>query len=675
MKRAETIALWVTAGLLLITAILCIAVAKYGAVCLWAGALAAAAQTILAALVWWGLRLARQQVALIDEAQAAARFTPLAPLGTFHMSYADDTAPVAPAPAPVEPDEITSLDTGFQRVIIALCALGLSVLAAVIGWLVYRDFTSIAPGQTIVVSPTPIDPGAVVAAGGAMLLYLLMIPLTRVTAETEGYGEAANGLVLLGFPGSVVLFGAVLAAWMGVAYASQSAAIVIGVVLALQALELGLNALRNYGTIEELEQAGVDLQQLPLVPLLTSGWIVGIRVLLAESVGMSRSTMSWSGVLARLLPRVIVAGLLILLGISTLHVVPTGDVGIREHFGVTTARDLEHPLAAGLHVMWPWPIDRLSYVPTERIHSTVVSTEMKHQANLGPNAFSFWSEHQTNPDHEFLTGDITGQGTSSSQLLDGIMDIWWRVSNAGDFFHNVSSRAVVVYGGSAGTGTQARLSPMDKALVHQVALYAVTRVFARHALGQIMETQTGDVAAQCRRFIQRQLNAMQAGIQILGFDIKDIHPPVGEGVRYTAQGRMYGPARAFENVVSAREQKQRLIASAQQTAFSDEQLADGYATAAILMAQAHAVWVTNLQRGQAQSLRERSDAFVKGRQAAMAWEFYRALGHVFDAVNKVVLGPGVKPPEIWQFSRRRRGPVPPPLRGGASGGVGGSAPQ
>ena len=87
--------------MLLITAILFIAVAKYGAVCLWAGALAAAAQTILAALVWWGLRLARQQVALIDEAQAAARFTPLAPLGTFHMSYADDAAQMAaPALAP-----------------------------------------------------------------------------------------------------------------------------------------------------------------------------------------------------------------------------------------------------------------------------------------------------------------------------------------------------------------------------------------------------------------------------------------------------------------------------------------------------------------------------------------------------------------------------------------------
>ena len=155
-------------GLLAVTAALAIATFKYGAVCFWAAMFAALGQTFLAFLAWWGLRLARQQAALVDEAEAEAnvKFTPLAPLGAFHMSYSDETAGSAvAAPAPVAPEDITTLDTGFQRVIVGLASLGFLVLAAIIAFLVYLDFAAVAPGHPIVISPVPIDPGAVVAAG------------------------------------------------------------------------------------------------------------------------------------------------------------------------------------------------------------------------------------------------------------------------------------------------------------------------------------------------------------------------------------------------------------------------------------------------------------------------------------------------------------------------------
>ena len=78
MKRSITVAFWVLLGLLAITAVLAIATFKYGAVCFWAALFAALGQTVLAALAWWGLRLARQQAALVDEAEAEAnvKFTP-----------------------------------------------------------------------------------------------------------------------------------------------------------------------------------------------------------------------------------------------------------------------------------------------------------------------------------------------------------------------------------------------------------------------------------------------------------------------------------------------------------------------------------------------------------------------------------------------------------------------
>ena len=56
---------------------------------------------------------------------------------------------------------------------------------------------------------------------------------------------------------------AVIAVWAKVDYASQAAAIFIAAVLVLQAFELGINSIRSHGGIVELDQAGVDLQQLP----------------------------------------------------------------------------------------------------------------------------------------------------------------------------------------------------------------------------------------------------------------------------------------------------------------------------------------------------------------------------------------------------------------------------
>lgn len=691
MKRAEVVALWVAIGLLIVTGILGIAVYQYETVCFWAAALAAAVQTLMAFLAWWGLKLTRQQRALVDEVTTKSKFTPLAPLGSFHMSYADDAAPVQAPPPEVEPEDITSLDTGFQRVIIGLCAAAFFVVAAIIGYMIWKDFAAVMPGKPIVISPRPIDPGAVVAAVFALLTYLLLASFSRVNRRTEGYGEASNGLVILGIPGAVALLVAIIAGWADTSYATQAAAIFIAAVTALQGLELLINSLKSMGSIEELEQTGIDLQQMPLVPLIASGWIVGLRVLMAESASMTQKQSTSLQILARLVPRIIVAGFVFLIVLSTLRVVPTGDVGIREHLGVTTRYDLLHPLPAGLHIMWPWPIDKLSLVPTEKIHSVVVGTEEAHKSKLGESVFSFWSSHKSKPGYEFVTGDVSSSGSNSyvnvqvrthnssspgqkvrissaSQLLDGFVVAWWRVKNPGLFFHNVENRNIIEYGGSAGFGHTPHSLPMDEVLTHQLLLNAITRVFARHSLHQILESETPKIVSEIKGFMQKRLDAMQSGIQILNVDIKDLHPPKGlGGYRSPRTGRLIpGPARAFEEVVSAREEKHSLIQEAKMAAFEDVAVANGKAQAMVSDAEGAAAKVVNAEKGRAAALKAESQAFARAGAASRVWSFYRAMGGVFPQISKVILGPGVTAPRIWQLGHTHaQMPLAPPTAAGA----------
>ncbi len=669
MKKSEIIALWVMVCLAIVTAILGLAVFKYGTVCFWAGLFGAGSQTLLAALAWWGLRLAGQQASLVEEATAAKSFTPIAPLGTFHMSYSDDAARIVAPPTPVEPEDITTLDTGFQRVVIALAALLLMGLSAIAGWMVYRNFAAVLPGKPIVISPVAIDPGAVVAAAGTLLLYFIMMSFSRVAPESEGYGEAANGIALLGLPGALVLAAAICAAWAGISYATQAAAIFIAAVMFLQALELGINALRNYGAIEEIDQAGLDLQQLPLVPLLSSGWIVGVRVLLGESIGWTRDSKTAPGVLARLLPRIVLAGIAILLGLSTLHIVPTGDVGIREHLGTTTAYDLQHPLPPGLHVLWPWPVDELQFVPTARLNKVDVGTEEAHKSKLGEAVFSFWSSHESIPGMEFMTGDVNAAGASSSELLDGFVFMSWRVKNPGLFFHNISNKNIIEYGNSAGTGDTAHVRRMDQALVHQVFLSSISQVFAVHSLQQIMQSDIQPVADQIRAMAQKQLDSLGAGIEIEDVDIKDIHPPKGF-TTMTAHGKQLGPAAAFENVVSMREFKHMVIARAKQERFKDRHVATGAASSEVARAQAYETSLINTEEGRAAAILARSKAFAASHGTAANWEFYQVMGKIFASINKVVLGPDVTPPEIWQIGHRSSGNINVPPPSGPPGGLG-----
>ncbi len=671
MKRAELIAFWVWIALLAVAVFLGIGAIKYGPVCFWAGTLAAVGQALLAALAWWGLRLARQQAALVEEVTRPKHLTPIAPLGTFHMSYSDDATIPTPVEKPVsEPDEIMSLDTGFQRVIVGLCGFAFLVLAAIIAWLVHHDFAAITPGHPIVISPVPIDPGAVVAVGASMLLYFILMSATRLTAETEGYLDATNSIVLLGIPGIVVVTAGVLAAWMGTAYASQTAAIVVAIVLALQSLELLINSIRSHGGVEELDQDMSDLQRLPLVPLLASGWITGLQVLVAESVGMSRYKTTAPGILSRLLPRIIIAFVLLVVLISTLHVVPVGEVAIREHLGVTTAAEINHPLQPGLHFMWPWPIDRLEDIPTDRVKMVTVGTEQPHKSTLGPNAFSFWTEHYSIPDRELLTGDVNEKGKSAPQLMDGWFSAWWRVKDPSKFFRNVSNSRIVAVGGTTGTGTKKVWSSMYDALVQQLLLQAITNTFSQHSFHQIRAAETGLVARQIRNYMQHELDSMHTGIEVMELSIKDLHPPAGQGSVMTANGKELGPAAAYEEVVSARERKQMMIDTADAAATQAVLFAQGHAASVLADADAYAKDLVGVQQGKARALQLRSEAFAANESAVSGWEFFQSLKDVFKRVNKVVLGPKVRAPQIWQITRQAGSGPPPAMPTQITGGVG-----
>ena len=113
-----------------------------------------------------------------------------------------------------------------------------------------------------------------------------------------------------------------------------------------------------------------------------------------------------------------------------------------------------------------------------------------------------------------------------------------------------------------------------------------------------------------------------------------------------------------------------LIDNATATATNDVLLAQGHAASVLTDAGAYATDLVSVQQGKAKALRARSDAFAENAGAASSWDFFQSLKGIFNGVNKVVLGPDVRPPQIWQITRNAASGPPPAVPTQITGGVG-----
>lgn len=688
IKKAENLALAAVVGLLVVAGILLAGGVMYKSISFWAGMIAALGQALVVGLAWWGLMLARQQEELRDlppmgGTNAGAGGGAGIGGGTFRMSYATD-APVSAsaggAGAAGKEPEVRTLETGFQRTVVMLTAVLLVGLAGVIAYfLVYANFAwaKANPDKAFPIADRPLDEMALLIGVGAAALYGALWSITRVRRETAGYGEAVNSNFVLGIGGMVALGGAVVAGYMNVAYAQELAASIIAALLLLQGLELAVNAMRSYARVEELDEPAVDLQALPLVPMLASVWLGGLKLLFAQSMGLSRDGQG--GVVGRMMPRVLLALVVIAILVSCIRVVRPGEVAVLERLGSAQGYpDLAAMDAAllqpGLHLTLPWPIDQLVTIPVSRLQTTAVGSEL-HGTTGGPGGkvdFQFWRFRMSNvqeneEENEFVTGDQSndrGVIHPSPQMLETFVGIWWRVREPAKFYNSLSHSEFV----DKSAGGETRVLPIYEALIQQSAAYAVTKTFAIHTLDDIMTNGRTEVTQHCRKILQEKLDTAESGIEIVDLTIKDVHPPLGTDETddfREPDGKRRGPANAYENVVSKREFKEQIINLAQAEKVRDVNIAKGEGYTEVGRAKSYKIEQVAKAQGENERLMnmvagfEDKDAsqreFLTG--LARQQKLYQALKDVLPNVNKVIVGPDVTPPQIWQVPNN--GPMVP----------------
>jgi membrane protease subunit HflK len=171
----------------------------------------------------------------------------------------------------------------------------------------------------------------------------------------------------------------------------------------------------------------------------------------------------------------------------------------------------EAAVEPGLHLKLPWPLDSVIRVDADRVRRRNVG----NTTDGGAFALLWTREHGS--EEPFLAGDNT--------FFFPYLVLHYRVSDVMRF-------------------ELAHANPEE--LLDNLAHSLISTGFAGRSFDQVVGPQRGRLEESIRTQLQRELDLLGVGIEVLGIHFRDVHPPI-----FIAD--------AYERVIAARQEKEQLI--------------------------------------------------------------------------------------------------------------------
>ncbi len=243
-----------------------------------------------------------------------------------------------------------------------------------------------------------------------------------------------------------------------------------------------------------------------------------------------RST--WALTVVRRSVEPLVIGLLVIGWLSTcLTVVGPEEQGLIERMGVPVGGEALMP---GLHLHLPWPTDRVYRVPAQRVQLIEIGHEGEEPG--GPENVLWAVQHAPN-EYTLLLGNGRDLITVDAAIQFRIRDVRaWRYNSQ---------------------------NPADA--LRALGYRAVMRDTVGRTLSEALSENVAALTSHMRAVVQRDADALGLGVDVLGFTVGGMHPPVAV-------------ARDYQAVVSAELRKVTTVVNAQ--AFRNQAL-PGAETAAL----------------------------------------------------------------------------------------------
>lgn len=377
------------------------------------------------------------------------------------------------------------------------------------GWLAATAGTGGLAAAALVFWGVPSAPLAGAAAALAAGLCLAAAGLIAVAAQYFAGRPAAGAPALAAAPD--LASGARVLAWLAVVAAASMAAAWQGrgaLVLAAHLLLLAVIAAFCIGLLAATLRPPADGR--PLFPLdLSLLSLLGSRAnplaslldAVHRQLGIDLRS-SWALEVVRRGTEPLILALCVLGWLSTsLTVVSVTEEALVERLGVPLPGE---PLQPGLHLHWPWPIDRVERLPTRRVQAISIGHEGEEAAD-GPENVVWANQHAAN-EYTLLLGDGRDLLTVDSVLQYRIRDPRrWRY------------------------GCQ---NPAEA--LRAIAYRAVMRSTVHRTLAATLSENVVALTARMREMVQDDADRLGLGVEVVAFTVAGLHPPVAVAADYEA---------------------------------------------------------------------------------------------------------------------------------------------
>ena len=349
--------------------------------------------------------------------------------------------------------------------------------------------------------------GCLLAAGGAALTarYLAGVDTTDLP-EARGLCRGARVvawlLLLSGVSVAVAWAGSWTAAWI-------VRLIVLGVIASLcfemrssrpsraaaDVFDLDLDVLAVLGSRPNALASLLDALDRQLGIDLRSTWALDVLRRSAVPLGLGFVAVTWLS--------------------TSFSVVGLDECALIERLGVPVGPGALDP---GLHLHWPWPIDRVTRIAVARVRSLKIGHAGGGE-EPGPEDV-LWARSHAETEYTLLLGNGRDLIAIDATVQFRITDPWaWRYNTE---------------------------NPTDA--LRAIAYRAVMRATVNRTLADTLSENVAKLSAQMGGTVQREADALGLGVDVVTFTIGGMHPPVAV-------------ASAYQGVVSA--QLGRVTAAAQ----------------------------------------------------------------------------------------------------------------
>jgi modulator of FtsH protease HflK len=472
------------------------------------------------------------------------------------------------------------------------------------------------------------DPAGVSQASVAMAIYALFaLVLFLLGKYSSGIARFENqpllrpgaGYLLLGSVVCFLMAGVEAAIWFGAPQADPYMAYLFLGLLALVGVETLINVIMEIYRPRMHGQRTRVLYESRLIGLLgqPTGLISTAAQALDYQFGFKVSETWFYRFLEKAFSWIVLLQLGALFFSTTFVIVEPQEQALLERFGRPVAG--RAVLEPGLHVKWPWPIDKAYRYPTRQIQS-------------------------------FLLGAIPDDELDKERVV-----LWTRPHYHEEFNLLVASREEVPASADADLGAdQPRAAPVNLLAASMPVHYEVTDLAAwtyshqdagrlleqlanrevqRHMVSvdfeSVMSTGRLGTGEQLRGRIQAQADRLGLGVRIVYIGLENIHPPIGT--------REIQVAAAFQQVVGAMQQRETDILAALAHQAQTIPAAQGEATN--LLARAASERVARVAAASAESERflQQKSAYRASPEAYRQRVYLDTLTRTIAPVRKYVL--------------------------------------